>query len=95
MPAAIPPPFPGFDPFLEGSGAWKQFHNAFILTCQRTIPGDLPDNYDRDTEVDLILREPSAEERLAGIADRAVRDEEIDPIRLRPHPYEFDLYYHA
>ena len=23
------------------------------------------------------------------------RDEEIDPIRLRPHPYEFDLYYHA
>lgn len=23
------------------------------------------------------------------------RDEEIDPIRLRPHPYEFDLYYNC
>ena len=23
------------------------------------------------------------------------RTEELDPIRLRPHPYEFDLYYNA
>jgi glutamine synthetase len=23
------------------------------------------------------------------------KDKEIDPIRLRPHPYEFDLYYNC
>ena len=27
------------------------------------------------------------------LLDSLKREDEIDPLRLRPHPYEFELYY--
>ncbi|NNJ26308.1 phosphoribosylformylglycinamidine cyclo-ligase [Alienimonas chondri] len=67
------PPFPGVDPFVEGSGRWRQFHNEFITVSRRKILGELGPKYDCEVEVDRILHERSAEERLVGRADWAVR----------------------
>ena len=66
-------PFPGVDPFVEGSGRWKPFHDRFINVAQSMILPNLSEEYDCDVEVDIVLRERSAEERLAGRADWAVR----------------------
>ena len=71
----MPSPFPGMDPFLEGHGLWREFHNAFIVAAQEQILERLPPAYDCRLEVELFLRERSAEERLpVGRADWAVRD---------------------
>ena len=66
-------PFPGVDPFVEGSGRWKPFHDRFIIAAQAMILPNLSDEYDCDVEADIVLRERSAEERLGGRADWAVR----------------------
>ena len=38
----MPSPFPGFDPFLEAQGYWREFHTTFltwISTRSATRPG--------------------------------------------------------
>ena len=66
-------PFPGVDPFVEGSGRWKPFHDRFIVAAQAMILPNLSEEYDCDVEVEIVLRERSAEERLVGRADWAFR----------------------
>ena len=65
-------PFPGVDPFVEGY-RWQPFHNSLIVAAHHAVLAQLPDGYDCELEVDVILRERSAEERLLGRADWAVR----------------------
>src|ERR1051325_1209532 len=49
-------PFPGMDPYLEGS-EWQSFHSAFALEIARQLSGKLPDAYVARPEKDLILDE--------------------------------------
>ncbi|QDT16093.1 DUF4058 family protein [Alienimonas californiensis] len=78
----MPSPFPGVDPFLEGHGLWREFHNAFIVAAQERILEALPEKYDCPMEVELFLRERSAEERIGvGRADWAVGQPRTTPNR--------------
>ena len=40
----MPSPFPGMDPYLEGS-RWTGFHSSFVSDLQREIAAKLPQNY--------------------------------------------------
>src|SRR5690348_7256680 len=41
----MPSPFPGMDPYIEASGRWLGFHEAFIAACQEVLNRHLPANY--------------------------------------------------
>jgi hypothetical protein len=38
-------PFPGFDPFLEDQGYWRQFHTTFLAEALYSLADRLPDTY--------------------------------------------------
>jgi hypothetical protein len=38
-------PFPGMDPFIEGSDVWEDFHHNFITEIQGAISAVLPERY--------------------------------------------------
>ena len=59
----MPSPFPGMDPFLERSGAWKRVHSCFPMATLEQVTPALPDGYYATPEVDIYIHEPRAEER--------------------------------
>lgn len=48
-------PFPGFDPYLEARGYWREFHNHFLSQSQYVLGGYLPDAYEIRIEERLSL----------------------------------------
>src|SRR5262245_12594802 len=42
---AMPSPFPGMDPFIEGSHAWEDFHHDLITEIKGAISAVLPEGY--------------------------------------------------
>ena len=59
-------PFPGMDPYFE-AGRFTEFHAKFLSTAQDLLNRILPPPYRVDYESQVIIREPSAEERRVGI----------------------------
>src|SRR5262245_19444895 len=51
----MPSPFPGFDPFLEDQGYWRELHSAYLLWMQYTLADRLPDAYEVRIEERLSL----------------------------------------
>lgn len=49
-------PFPGMDPYLEGS-EWMSFHAAFAIEIGGQLSEKLPDNYIARAERDMVVRE--------------------------------------
>src|SRR5262245_25582364 len=61
-------PFPGMDPFIEGSGLWEGFHNHFVEAIYRAISTVLPQNYTIDTATRsyvVLVETEGKKERLA------------------------------
>ena len=56
-------PFPGMDPFLEGSGEWSDFHSCFPLAAKTLLAPQLPPGFHLLAEKELYIHEPSAEDR--------------------------------
>jgi hypothetical protein len=48
-------PFPGFDPFLEDQGYWKQFHTTLLSEAFYALTERLPDAYEVRIEERLSL----------------------------------------
>ncbi len=48
-------PFPGFDPFLEAQGYWKEFHTNFLSSMQYALAERIPDAYEARIEERLSL----------------------------------------
>ena len=67
-------PFPGMDPFLEGSGEWSDFHSCFPLAAKSLLAPQLPPGVVALADKEVYLHEPSAEERgrLLGRPDAGV-----------------------
>jgi hypothetical protein len=65
-------PFPGMDPYLEGTDVFEEFHNHFASQIQRDLSKALPAGYLARLGSEIILREPSAGER--GISRRSDAD---------------------
>ena len=65
----MPSPFPGFDPFLEDQGYWREFHTVYMSWMQDAIGERLPRAY-----------EVRIEERLSlAYMEGEVRDRDILP----------------
>jgi len=57
----MPSPFPGMDPYLEGSGRWKDFHSRFINAWSELIAERLPEGYEASIEEKVQLLQVSPE----------------------------------
>ncbi len=69
----MPSPFPGMDPYLERPGLWPGVHASLIQDIKRQLVISLPRGYFANTDVDLHIFEPPAEERrVLARADDAV-----------------------
>ena len=70
----MPSPFPGMNPYFEG-GNWREFHTLFLTQMRFTLPRELRafgERYRAVIEEDVVIREPSARERRAFVADAGV-----------------------
>jgi len=62
----------------------------------RLVPGSLAEALDAlEADHDYLTRGGVFTEELIANYIAYKRKNEVDPIRLRPHPYEFDLYYNG
>jgi hypothetical protein len=63
--AAMPSPFPGIDPYLEGQSYWRDFHARFITYLSEAINERLPDQYDAriDERVNMVELEYFVKDR--------------------------------
>src|SRR5487761_1279675 len=52
----MPSRFPGVDPYLEGSGLWRDFHHEFITAWRGALRRTLPKHYEAriDEEIQLV-----------------------------------------
>jgi hypothetical protein len=64
----MPSPFPGMNPYLEGTRVYEEFHDSLASQLQRQLNRALPPGYRARLGSEIILREPSAEAR--GLARR-------------------------
>jgi hypothetical protein len=64
-------PFPGFDPFLEAQGYWREFHTSFLIWMQYALAERIPDAY-----------ETRIEERLSLVYEEDVPYRDIQPDAL-------------
>ena len=55
-------PFPGMNPYFE-SNQWRDFHYAYNEQLRRQLNKSMPPGYFAGVEVDVVFREPSAEDR--------------------------------
>ena len=60
----MPSPFPGMNPYFE-SYNFREFHSRFIGSMQDGINRLLPPGYRATMESEVVIREPSADERRA------------------------------
>ena len=60
----------------------------------QTVPGSLDASLRAlEEDYDFLLKGQVFTEDVINVWIQHKRENEIDPIRLRPHPYEFYLYY--
>lgn len=41
----MPSPFPGMDPYIEGTQRWADFHQEFLVRSREQLNDRLPENY--------------------------------------------------
>ena len=58
----MPSPFPGMNPYFEARD-WKLFHSQFVNQIPRTLNRLMPAHYFAKAQTDVVLREPSANQR--------------------------------
>ena len=59
-----------------------------------SVPGSLPGALDAlENDHDFLLKGDVFTKDVIETWIEYKRENEIDPLRLRPHPYEFTLYY--
>jgi uncharacterized protein DUF4058 len=69
----MPSPFPGMNPYLEGEGAWHDFHKRFIPSVASLLGGQLRPRYVVKIDEHIYVHELSAESRRwVGRADVSV-----------------------
>src|ERR1044071_2784134 len=71
-------PFPGMDPWLEGSGLWQGFHNRFLTYIADAIQPQLPSNYVATLEVRIYLEDRGPQLR------PSVRIPDVEVVRTGP-----------
>src|SRR3954454_14382954 len=72
---AMPSPFPGMDPYLEGQ-RWGDFHSDFVPAIRRALVALLRPRYTAVVEVHVYLERQPAEDRRRRIRpDVAVAEE--------------------
>src|SRR5260370_1944633 len=66
----MPSPFPGMNPYLEQSGAWHEFHEAFVNRAGDALEAQVGENYIVRTDSHIYLEdEPEGSQRLIGRHD--------------------------
>jgi hypothetical protein len=76
---AVPNPFPGIDPYVEGQLTWRSFHTAFLTHLHDAIAARIPDRYDVDIEGEFsLVAHAMGEGRTSGYPDVRVT---VDPLR--------------
>ncbi len=70
-------PFPGFDPYLEDQGYWRQFHATFLVEALYALTDRMPETYEVRIEerVSLVYEED----------ERPYRDIQPDALILRSY----------
>src|SRR5688500_16763737 len=68
----MPSPFPGVDPYVEASGRWLGFHNAFITYCSEYLNRRLPPHYAANIEERVELVEQPEANRRSALPDVSV-----------------------
>lgn len=82
----MPSPFPGFDPFLEDQGYWREFHTAYILWMQYALTERLPDAYEVRIEERLSLDYEEDELAYRDVQPDALVVRSSQPSRGTPAP---------
>ncbi len=59
----MPSPFPGMDPYLEGSVYWAGFHASFIVHIRDAIVARLPPSYYAEVEQHIWLENAAGDDR--------------------------------
>lgn len=59
----MPSPFPGMDPYLEGSVYWAGFHARFIVAISEAIVAQLPPGYYAEVEQHVWLEDEAGDDR--------------------------------
>jgi glutamine synthetase len=73
--------------------------NTYELTAEeqanlRTVPGSLPEAIDAlEADHEFLLKGGVFTQDVIDVWIQYKREAEIDPVRLRPHPWEFHLYF--
>lgn len=80
-------PFPGMDPFLEGS-VWHAVHNGLIYQLATMLSEKVPDDLFVDTEVKTILVDEIGEEFRQMYPDVAVYNARRDDEQIVQEPVE-------
>lgn len=75
----MPGPFPGVDPYLEGSDFWTGFHNRFLMYVADDLQPQLPANYVATVEVRIYLENPEG-----GNGQSSFRMPDLEVIRVGP-----------
>jgi hypothetical protein len=69
----VPSPFPGMNPYLEGSGDWEDFHGGFLHRLRAQLTLKVIPRYRVRVDKQVYLREmPDLPWRLVGKPDLAV-----------------------
>lgn len=82
--AAMPSPFPGIDPFLEGP-EWTDFHTTFLVTLREELMRQVSPRYVVRVDRRVYL-EPTAEEELSPRVSVALPDVLIRKASSAPLP---------
>ena len=53
----MPSPFPGMNPYLEGSGLWPMFHTQLLSGCQQHLVAQVRPRYFVRLESRVYVRE--------------------------------------
>jgi hypothetical protein len=69
-------PFPGMDPYIEGSGLWEDFHNHLIEAIYRALAPQLPRGYTASTATRsyVVLMEAEGKAEYLAQPDVAVTE---------------------
>lgn len=74
----MPSPFPGMDPFVEGSALWPDFHGRFVNALSESIADRLPDHYHAALNEQVLLIEPDPrDDREIGPDVTVVREHDV------------------